>query len=176
MSLPESSNVRFRTSDIYDQLGENVASLTIRLENLGGRRQFHGKIRTIYCPGDNALLKQLITEPGEGAVLVVDGGGTIDSELLGGSMAQLMSDNGWAGVVVYGAIRDRHEISEIPIGVKALGSNPRKSSKNGTGTVDSPLNINGVSFVTGSMLYADDDGILVERAPIQEQNLSEENL
>lgn len=160
-----STSAQFRTSDIYDEFGESLASLSTPLENIGGRRQFHGLVRTIHCPGDNALLKRLITKSGDGAVLVVDGGGTLETELLGGSMAQQMADNDWAGVIVYGAIRDRHEIAEIPIGVKALGSNPRKSSKNGTGTVDAPLNLSGVSIVPGSMLYADDDGILVERVP-----------
>lgn len=163
MALLTSRSAHFRTSDIYDEFGEALASLSIPMENIGGRRQFHGPVRTIHCPGDNALLKQLITEPGDGTVLVVDGGGILETELLGGSMAQQLADNAWAGIVVYGAIRDRHEIAEIPIGVKALGSNPRKSSKNGTGTVDTPLNIGGVSIVTGSMLYADDDGILVDR-------------
>lgn len=152
-----------RTSDVYDERGEEMASLTTRLENLGGRRQFHGPVRTLRCFQDNGLLKNIITTPGEGAVLVIDGGGTLDSELLGGSMAQSLADHGWAGVVVYGAVRDRHELAETDLGIKALGSNPRKSAKAGTGEADVVVTIGDVDFHPGAMLYADDDGILVER-------------
>lgn len=152
-----------RTSDVYDERGEELASLTVPLENLGGHRQFHGPVRTLRCFQDNGLLKHVITTPGEGAVLVVDGGGTLDSELLGGSMAQCLADNGWAGVVVYGAVRDRHELAETPVGVKALGSNPRKSAKTGAGETDVVVTIGGIEFHPGAMLYADDDGLLVER-------------
>ena len=80
-------------------------------------------------------------------------------------MAAEMASNGWAGVIVYGAIRDRHEIAATPLGVKALGSNPRKSAKRGAGERDVTVSIGGVDFVPGAMLYADDDGILVERGP-----------
>lgn len=152
-----------RTSDVYDERGEELASLTLRLENLGGHRQFHGPVRTLRCFQDNGLLKHVITTPGEGAVLVVDGGGSLDSELLGGSMAQCLAANGWAGVVVHGAVRDRHELAETPLGVKALGSNPRKSTKTGAGDLDVVVTIGGVEFHPGAMLYADDDGLLVER-------------
>ena len=153
-----------RTSDVYDERGEEMASLPIQLENIGGHRCFHGRVRTLRCFEDNALLKQIITEPGDGAVLVVDGGGSLDSELLGGSMAATMAENGWAGVIVYGAVRDRHEIAEVALGVKALGSNPRKSAKQGTGERDVVVTLGGTVFAPGAMLYADDDGILVERA------------
>lgn len=152
-----------RTSDIYDERGEEMASLPVQLENIGGHRCFHGPVRTLRCFQDNALLKQIIAEPGDGAVLVVDGGGSLDSELLGGSMAAQLAENGWAGVIVYGAIRDRHEIAEVALGVKALGSNPRKSAKQGTGERDVVVTISGTEFAPGAMLYADDDGILVER-------------
>lgn len=154
---------QIRTSDVYDERGEEMASLAIQLENIGGHRLFHGPVRTLRCFEDNALLKQIITEPGDGAVLVVDGGGSLDSELLGGSMAATMAENGWAGVIIYGAVRDRHEIAEVPMGVKALGSNPRKSSKLGTGEREVVVTMGGTDFAPGAMLYADDDGILVER-------------
>lgn len=152
-----------RTSDVYDEWGEQLASLSVPLENLGGHRQFHGPVHTLRCAQDNGLLKQVITTPGEGAVLVVDGGGTLDSELLGGSMARTLAANGWAGVMVYGAVRDRHELAQAPLGVKALGSNPRKSAKTGAGEVDVVVTIGGTEFHPGAMLWADDDGVLVER-------------
>lgn len=158
--------VNLRTSDIYDEREEEVASLGIPLENIGGNRYFHGPVRTLRCFQDNGLLKQIIAEPGDGAVLVIDGGGSLDSELLGGSMAATLTANGWAGVVVYGAVRDRAELAELPLGVKALGSNPRKSGKDGTGERDVTVTIGQVDFQPGAMIYADDDGILVERESV----------
>lgn len=163
MTSTTTSATVIRTSDVYDERGEEMASLTTRLENLGGHRQFHGPVRTLRCFQDNGLLKRIITTPGEGAVLVIDGGGTLDSELLGGSMAQSLADHGWAGVVIYGAVRDRHELAETALGIKALGSNPRKSAKAGTGETDVVVTIDDIEFHPGAMLYADDDGILVER-------------
>lgn len=161
------SALNIRTSDIYDEREEQVASLTVRLENIGGHRHFHGPVRTLRCFHDNGLLKQIIAEPGDGAVLVVDGGGSLDSELLGGSMAATLAANGWAGVIIYGAVRDRAELAELPLGIKALGSNPRKSNKDGTGERDVTVTIGEVDFHPGAMVYADDDGILVERKPTQ---------
>jgi len=96
---------------------------------------------------------------------VVDGGGSLESALVGDLIAASAVDNGWAGIIVHGAIRDREAISRLPLGVKALGSNPRKSSKAGVGEIDVPVQIAGVTFVPGRHLWADADGILVERAP-----------
>lgn len=158
--------VNIRTSDIYDEREEHVASLTIPLENIGGHKHFHGPVRTLRCFQDNGLLKQIIFEPGDGAVLVVDGGGSLDAELIGGSMAATLAANGWAGVILYGAIRDRAELAELPLGIKALGSNPRKSVKDGNGERDVTVTIGGVEFHPGAMVYADDDGILAEREPV----------
>lgn len=161
------SAVNIRTSDVYDEREEQVASLTVPLENLGGHKHFHGPIRTLRCFHDNGLLKKVIFEPGDGAVLVIDGGGSLDAELIGGSMAATLAANGWAGIIVYGAIRDRTELAELPLGVKALGSNPRKSGKDGIGERDVTVTIAGVEFHPGATVYADDDGILVEREPVE---------
>ena len=97
-------------------------------------------------------MKDVLATPGEGAVLVVDGGGSLESALMGDIMASSAVENGWAGVIVYGAIRDRDVLATLDLGVKALGSNPRKSVKDGVGEVDVPVEIGG---------GADADGILV---------------
>ncbi|KAF2420861.1 ribonuclease E activity regulator RraA [Microbacterium sp. B35-30] len=151
------------TADLYDERGDELDSLALQLHDLGGRVAFDGPVRTVRCHRDNALVKEVLATPGDGAVLVIDGGGSLESALVGDLIAASAVENGWAGIIVFGAIRDRAAIAELPIAVKALGSNPRKSAKAGIGEVDVPVTIAGVAFVPGRHVWADADGILVER-------------
>ncbi|MGZ0068117.1 ribonuclease E activity regulator RraA [Microbacterium sp. Yaish 1] len=151
------------TADLYDERGEELDSLALPLLDLGGRTAFDGPVRTIRCHRDNALVKRVLATPGAGAVLVVDGGGSLESALVGDLIAASAVENGWAGVIVNGAIRDRAAIAALPLGVKALGSNPRKSAKDGVGEVDVPVTVGGVVFTPGRHVWADADGVLVER-------------
>lgn len=151
------------TADLYDSRGEELASVSLQFQDLGGRRMFSGPIRTIACFHDNALVKHTLAQPGDGAVLVIDGAGSLQRALVGDLIAGSAVENGWAGIIVHGAIRDREAIAGLPLGVKALGSNPRKSAKEGIGVLDQPVEFGGVRFVPGAQLWADADGILVER-------------
>lgn len=151
------------TADLFDERGEQLQSVSLQLQNLGGRAHFSGPVRTIRCYEDNGLVKQVLATPGEGAVLVVDGGGSLRSALMGDLIAASAVTNGWAGVVIFGAIRDRQALGSLALGIKALGSNPRKSSKSGEGEVDVVLTVDGVTFSLGAALVSDEDGILVER-------------
>ncbi len=151
------------TADLYDERGDELDSLSIQFHDLGGRVAFDGPVRTVRCHRDNALVKAVLATPGDGAVLVVDGGGSLESALVGDLIAASAVANGWAGIIVHGAIRDREAIAQLPIGVKALGSNPRKSAKDGVGEVDETVTIAGVAFTPGRRVWADADGILVER-------------
>jgi regulator of ribonuclease activity A len=152
------------TADLYDERGDALDSLALQLLDLGGRTAFDGPIRTVRCHRDNALVKAVLATPGEGAVLVVDGGGSLESALVGDLIAASAVENGWAGIIVHGAIRDRAALATLPLGVKALGSNPRKSAKDGVGEVDVPVEIAGVGFAPGRHVWADADGVLVERS------------
>jgi regulator of ribonuclease activity A len=151
------------TADIYDERGDELDSLGLQLQDVGGHAAFDGPIRTVRCHRDNALVKSLLATPGDGAVLVIDGGGSLESALVGDLIAGSAVENGWAGLIVHGAIRDRIAIASLPIGVKALGTNPRKSAKEGVGEVDVPVTIAGVVFTPGRHVWADLDGVLVER-------------
>lgn len=151
------------TADLYDERGDALDSLSVQLHDVGGRAAFHGTIRTVRCHRDNALVKAVLASRGEGAVLVVDGGGSLESALVGDLIAASAVDNGWAGIIVHGAVRDRVAIGGLAIGVKALGFNPRKSAKDGVGEVDVPVEIGGVVFTPGRAVWADPDGVLVER-------------
>ncbi len=151
------------TADLYDERGDELDSLALQLHDFGGRAAFDGPIRTVRCHRDNALVKAVLAEPGDGAVLVIDGGGSLESALVGDLIAGSAVRNGWAGIIVHGAIRDRVAIGGLDLGVKALGSNPRKSAKDGLGEVDVPVTIAGVAFAPGRHVWADADGVLVER-------------
>ena len=149
------------TADLVDEIGESVRSCDTQFRNLGGRTEFFGPIATVRCVQDNALLKSVLGEPGEGRVLVIDGGGSVHTALVGDLIAELGRSNGWAGIVVNGAIRDSAIVAGMDFGCKALGTNPRKATKTGAGERDVTVSFGGVDFVPGDTLYADSDGIVV---------------
>jgi len=151
------------TADLFDERGADLDSISLQFQSLGGHSHFSGPVRTIRCFEDNALVKATLATPGNGAVLVVDGGGSLRTALMGDMIAASAVENGWAGVVINGAIRDRVAVSGLPLGVKALGSNPRKSAKEGAGKADVELEIDGVAIRPGQLIWCDPDGILLER-------------
>jgi regulator of ribonuclease activity A len=127
-------------------------------------RAFSGPIATVRCLEDNVLVKQRVSEPGEGRVLVVDGGGSLRCALVGDNVAGLALRNGWAGLVLNCCVRDVEALAALEIGIKALGTNPRPSSKTGEGETDVPVSFGGAEFRPGDVLYSDDDGIVVLRS------------
>ncbi|MER6003599.1 ribonuclease E activity regulator RraA [Nonomuraea angiospora] len=149
------------TADLYDERGDQFDSCDLQLRQYGGRRAFSGPVVTVRCHEDNVLLKSVLSEPGEGRVLVVDGGGSLHTAVMGDVIAGMAVANGWAGVVINGAVRDVAALRELDLGVKALGSNPRKSAKAGGGERDVPVTFGGATFRPGAELFSDDDGILV---------------
>ena len=152
------------TADLVDEIGEDVRSCDTQFRQFGGRREFVGPVRTVRCHQDNALLKKVLGTPGDGAVLVVDGGGSLHTALVGDLIAELGRSNGWAGIIAHGAIRDSAVIATMDIGVKALGTNPRKSTKTGAGEADVDVAFGGVTFRVGDIVHSDDDGIVVTTA------------
>jgi len=151
------------TADLYDRFEEAMQSVATQFRSVGGRTRFSGTIRTIQCFEDNALVRSVLRTNGVGQVLVVDGGGSLRTALMGDLIAGSAVENGWEGVILNGAIRDSAAIALLPIGVKALGTNPRKSGKTGTGAVDVEVTFADTVFTPGRAIYCDEDGILVER-------------
>ena len=149
------------TADLADTYGPDLRVCDVQFRQFGGRRSFSGPVRTVACHEDNSLLRDLLRTPGSGGVLVVDGGGSLRTALTGDLIAAAAHASGWAGLVVYGAIRDSAALSRIDLGIKALGTTPRKSAKAGAGTVDVPVTFGNVTFRPGDMLHADDDGIVL---------------
>jgi len=133
----------------------------IELRSFGAVREFHGEITTVRCFEDNVLVKQRVREPGDGRVLVIDGGGSLRVALLGDNLAGSALANGWTGLVIHGCVRDSAALRGLDIGIAALGTNPRASAKQGAGELDVAVTFGGVTFRPGAVLYADDDGIVV---------------
>ncbi len=151
----------FLTTDLYDAHEGRVAVLEPMLKSYGGKPRFSGQIMTLKLYEDNTLVREMLAEPGAGKVLVVDGGGSKRCALLGDQIAELAVKNQWEGVVIYGCIRDSVAIGALPLGVRALDTNPKKSVKRNEGTRDLVLNFAGVDFTPGHWLYADEDGVLL---------------
>ena len=151
----------FATPDLCDEFGAEVRVAEPMFRDFGGVERFAGPIATVRVFEDNGLVRQALEMPGGGRVLVIDGGGSLRTALVGGNLAVLAHRNGWSGLVVYGCIRDAAEIASTPIGVKALQAVPRRSAKAGAGERSVPVAFAGVTFAPGAWLYADRDGIVV---------------
>jgi regulator of ribonuclease activity A len=148
------------TADLLDE-HPDAAVCTIPFRQFGGVGSFEGEIATVRCFEDNVLVKQRIAEPGAGRVLVIDAGGSSRVALVGDSVASLARENGWAGLILHGCVRDSAALRELAIGIKALGTHPKASGKAGDGEIDVPVTFGDVTFTPGARVASDDDGIVV---------------
>jgi regulator of ribonuclease activity A len=151
----------FTTPDLCDEMGDAVRVAEPVFRDYGGVSSFSGEIETLRVFEDNALVRPTLEMPGRGRVLVVDGGGSVRTALLGGQLAALAAENGWSGVVIYGAVRDVPELRDTKLGVKALAAAPRRSARYGKGERSVPVKFAGIEFRPGDRLWADEDGLLV---------------
>lgn len=157
----------FQTADLCDQFDAELRVVEpMGFHSFGGRPSFCGPISTLKVFEDNSLVRSALEEAGNNRVLVVDGGGSMRCAMVGDQLALLGVRNGWAGILVYGCIRDSQAIAQMDIGVVALGTHPRKSIKKGVGERDIEVRFGGVDFLPGEYLYADADGIIVAQTAI----------
>lgn len=156
----------FQTTDLCDAHEEAVRVVDPILGSYGGTSRFFGRIETLKLFEDNSLVRETLGEPGNGRVLVVDGGGSQRCALVGDQIGELAVRNGWAGVVVYGCIRDSAALGRLPLGIRALATHPRKSVKRGEGQRGLAVTFGGVTFQPGEWLFADEDGVIVSREPL----------
>lgn len=152
---------KLATADLCDAKGDEVSVLPVKLINYGGRTDFAGPAVTIRTLDDNSLVKSLVKTAGEGRIIVVDGGGSRRSALLGGNLAADAAANGWAGIIINGCVRDLHEICNEDIGIMAIGSCPRKSEKRDRGELNAEIAIEGVLVKSGYWVIADSDGVVI---------------
>jgi regulator of ribonuclease activity A len=154
-----------KTADLCDAY-DHACVLDLPLRDYGGRLAFHGEVSTVHAFEDNSRVREAVAEAGHGRVLVVDGGGSTRRSMLGDNLAAMAVKNGWAGVLVHGVIRDSEAIGRLDLGVKALGTCPRKTEKLGKGQRDVAVTLGGVQIEPGHWLYADEDGVVLLPAAV----------
>ena len=156
------------TANLYDQYTDRVRAATVSFHDYGGVHAFSGAIATVKCFEDNSYVRISLEEPGEGRILLVDGGQSMRCALLGDKLAQLAYDNGWSGLIINGCIRDSEIIRTISIGVKALATCPVKSEKKNLGETGVHLHFAGLTFKPGQYIYADCDGVLLAEKMLEQ--------
>lgn len=162
--------IAFQTCDLCDAHKADTSGsfrvLPPVFQHFGAKRKFAGPVATVQCFEDNSLVKQAVNSAGQGRVLVVDGGGSLRKALVGGNLAAAAARNGWSGLLVYGCVRDRNELSSSAVGIAALGLLPMPTEKRGEGQRDVMVDIAGVRVVPGDWMYADEDGVVVTAHPV----------
>lgn len=161
----------FTTCDLCDANEDKLADgslaiLPLVFEKFGKQIRFAGTARTLKVFEDNVLVRAALETPGEGNVLVVDGGGSLRCALVGGNLGVLAQKNGWAGIIVNGCVRDSSELNACDVGIRALATHPRRSIRKGLGDKDLAVDIAGVTVHPGDWIYADEDGVLVAKMPL----------
>jgi regulator of ribonuclease activity A len=151
------------TADIHDAYEGRVAVCELQFRSFGRRMRFAGPAVTLKVHEDHRRVKDAVSGPGNGQVLVVDAGGSLRVGVLGDLLAGLAVKNGWAGVVINGAIRDSDAIDALDIGVKALGATARRGNTDLGGARDLPVAFGGTDIHPGDWIYADRDSVLISR-------------
>ena len=154
------------TSELCDLYAEQVDVVEPIFSSFGGVSNFYGKVTTVKCFESNGLIAEVLEENGEGRVLVIDGGGAVRRGLIDVELAQLAVDNGWEGIVVYGAVRQIQQLENLDIGIHALAPIPVSADESVAGESDVPVNFGGVTFFPEDYIYADLTGIILSQEPL----------
>ncbi|MGT3005783.1 ribonuclease E activity regulator RraA [Pasteurella multocida] len=155
------------TSELCDIYLEQVDVVEPIFSSFGGVNRFYGKVTTVKCFENNGLITDILEENGEGRVLLIDGGGAVRRALVDAELAQLAVDNGWEGIIVYGAVRQIQQLEEMDIGIHALAPIPVGADKQNIGEIDVPVNFGGVTFFPEDYVYADLTGIILSQEPLE---------
>ena len=151
----------FGTADLCDEFADSVEVCETTFVSYGSVRAFSGPISTVEVHEDNVLVREALEDLPPGTVLVVDGGSSRRCALLGDKLAAIAASRGLAGVIINGCVRDARELANVEVGILALGTNPRRSRKDGTGRRETPVRFGGLTWTPGHHVYADEDGIVV---------------
>jgi regulator of ribonuclease activity A len=169
--MNSNNSTNFATTDICDAHEELITKGLLRVcapifKSFGGLTKFQGSAVTLKVFEDNTWVRTLLDEPGQGRVLVIDGGGSLRCALVGGNLGVLAEKNSWAGILVNGCIRDTRELASSKVGIRALAVHPQKSNKRNVGERDLVIDFAGTVVSLGDMIYVDEDGILVSDKPL----------
>lgn len=154
------------TSELCDLYAEQVDVVEPIFSSFGGVSHFYGKVTTVKCFESNGLIAEVLEENGEDRVLVIDGGGVVRRGLIDAELAQLAVDNGWEGIIVYGAVRQIQQLENLDIGIHALAPIPVSADESSAGESDVPVNFGGVTFFPEDYIYADLTGIILSQEPL----------
>lgn len=154
------------TSELCDLYAEQVDVVEPIFSSFGGVSNFYGKVTTVKCFESNGLIAEVLEENGEGRVLVIDGGGAVRRGLIDAELVQLAVDNGWEGIIVYGAVRQIQQLENLDIGIHALAPIPVSADESSAGESDIPVNFGGVTFFPEDYIYADLTGIILSQEPL----------
>ena len=154
------------TSELCDLYAEQVDVVEPIFSSFGGVSNFYGKVTTVKCFESNGLIAEVLEENGEGRVLVIDGGGAVRRGLIDAELAQLAVDNGWEGIIVYGAVRQIQQLENLDIAIHALAPIPVSADESSAGESDIPINFGGVTFFPEDYIYADLTGIILSQEPL----------
>lgn len=158
--------MEYNTSELCNMYADLVDVLEPIFSNYGGRNSFGGQVVTIKCFENNGLIQQILSTPGEGKVLVIDGGGSTRRALIDIELAELALGNNWEGIVCYGSVRDVDAIEELELGIQGLVSIPVGASDELVGESDVAVNFAGVTFLPEDHVYADNTGIILSPEPL----------
>ena len=157
----------FLTTDLCDANEGRVRVVAPMFKSYGGQPRFSGSIVTVKLFEDNSLVRETLTKPGAGKVLVVDGGASMRRALLGDMLAEKAAKNGWEGILVYGCVRDVDVLAQTDLGIQALASHPMKTDKRGIGDLNVAVTFGGVTFRPGEFIYADNNGVIISPSALQ---------
>lgn len=166
MTYQVGNQMQYNTSELCDLYADMIDVVEPIFANYGGRRSFGGVINTVKCFEDNGLVRQLLSEPGVGKVLLIDGGGSARRALIDAELAAMAAENGWEGIVCYGSVRDVDTLEDFDIGIQAVNAIPVRADDQGFGEVDVPVCFAGVTFLPEDHLYADSTGIILCADPL----------
>ncbi|MGB0835043.1 MAG: putative 4-hydroxy-4-methyl-2-oxoglutarate aldolase [Psychrobium sp.] len=153
-------------SEICDQYPEHVKIIKPMFQSYGAIETFYGEVVTLKAYEDNSKVRELAASDGRGKVLVVDGGGSLNRAMLGDMLAEKAAHNGWCGIIINGCVRDVNAIGQIDLGVKALAAYPLKTEKRGVGDINVPIQLGGVDIMPGEFVYADNNGVVISKTPL----------
>lgn len=153
----------FSVPDICDDHADKVQVSNLRLQSFGGNDTFSGPIETINCPDDNSLVKEILNTPGKNRVLVIDAKGVSHASMVGDQIAAKAESNNWNGIVVNGYVRDTEVLKNIPLGIYAIGSIPKKTDKHGLGSIGNDVFVGGILIQSGNWLYIDSNGWVIAK-------------
>lgn len=156
----------YNTSELCDLFADNVDVVDPMFISFGGRPSYGGEVSTVKCFEDKGLIDKVLSQPGKGKVLLIDGGGSMRRALIDANTAQIAMDNEWEGIVCYGSVREVDALEEFDIGIHAIASIPVNAEFEQTGEADVAVNFGGVTFLPEDHLYADTTGIILSPEPL----------